>query len=260
MNAELAIYADCLDEVAEAFVGRMLAPKDSEPDMFTCLRRPWWKTGIYAGLACGVVIGLLVYLMLPGSGRPPGQEPATVAGTALAVVPPTPSRLQLVIDVELDEEPAERKDISRRIRRLKKQARHRVGRNDHKASRRMLSLGWRRYRSGKYQNASVAFARAVHLNPDATSGYYGLAICLFEQGHNQVALQVLKRASGKRGKKAGAWVLLGAVYQWAGQEQKARNMYRRYLRKQPSGAFARDVRSLLARERLPVLAFPDIDD
>ena len=72
MNAGSYIHADCLDEVAETFIGRMLAPKDCGPDVFTCLRRSWWQTGIYSGLVCGMVIGLLAFLSIPGSGREPG--------------------------------------------------------------------------------------------------------------------------------------------------------------------------------------------
>jgi hypothetical protein len=260
MSAGLSVYADCLDEVAEAFIGRMLAPGDSGEELIQCLKRPWWKTGVGAGLACGVAVGLLAFFMIQGSSRLPCPKPVAASGAALAGVGrpelPPPS----VVVAEWSREPAERKDLSRRLRQLKRRAGGRTGGNARATSRRMLSLGWRRYHAGKYQKASVAFARAVHLNPNATSGYFGLAISLFEQGHDEVALQVLEKGAGKKGGKAGAWVLLGAFYQWLGKESMAREMYRRYLREQPSGAFARDVRSLLARESLPVLSFPDIDD
>ncbi len=120
-------------------------------------------------------------------------------------------------------------------------------------ARTQLRKGWRLYRRGEYRAGGIAFGRAVHANPKHTGGYYGLALCLFEQGKERVALQVLDRGAQKVGTKAGLWVLAGSIYQWLGKERMARLAYRRYLRNNPHGPYARDVRAILARDELPRL-------
>jgi len=60
------------------------------------------------------------------------------------------------------------------------------------------------------------------------------------------------------GPKAGLWVLAGSIYQWMGKERMARIAYSRYLKNNPHGAYARDVRVIISRKELPkLLPFDD---
>lgn len=129
-----------------------------------------------------------------------------------------------------------------------------------KANLRLLKSAWRKYKKRKYQAAAIDFGRAIHMAPEHTTGYYGLALCLFEQGKEQVALKVLDRGAKKVGPKTGLWVLAGSIYQWMGKERMARLAYQRYLKQSPHGKFARDVRVILARDELPALIPYDSDD
>ena len=119
--------------------------------------------------------------------------------------------------------------------------------------RRLLRRGWRAYDRGDFATATNAFARAVHSWPDRTGGYFGMALSLFEQGAEDGAMQVLERGVSKVGPKAGLWVLAGSIYQFKGNSRLARMAYERYLRTNPRGRYARDVRVILSYEQLPRL-------
>lgn len=147
--------------------------------------------------------------------------------------------------------------IPRETQSVVRRSRSRKARLIRVSSRSLLSRGWHFYRTGDYRKASYFFDRVVHLNPKLFQGHFGLAISLFEQGRDEAALQVLERVSMTRGKDAERMLLMGVIYQCLGNEKMARNAYIKYLRKKPFGTLSRDVRSLLARERLPILTFPD---
>lgn len=119
--------------------------------------------------------------------------------------------------------------------------------------RRLLAGGWKLVGKRMYREAAVSFGRAVHLRPQAMEGYYGLALCLFEQGHESEALSVIERITGKKGGKAELWLLLGTAYQFMGEVKSARDAYQKYLLLSPRGSYAKDVRSLLSRQELPRL-------
>ena len=119
--------------------------------------------------------------------------------------------------------------------------------------RRLLVRGWKRLSAGKYRKAAVTFSRAVNLKPGLKDAYYGLALALFEQKHENAALSVIRKAQKQARAGAEIWLLAGSAYQFLGHERMARKMYEQYLKKAPRGRFARDVKTILAYKNLPPL-------
>ncbi len=279
MDASMTIDAGIPEEIVDTLIERMTAP---DGDRFEFAKTVWWKKGIVFGSFAGLLLGLTFYL-LAQSGESNGMESskhrtipikATVAtasmentGKTKNVVLTSPKEKEA--GVEHDTSPSlltpsisrdkkSNKGHKIQISTLEINKRKPRKKTRNKGLRRLLKRGWNFYSQGKYQSASVVFGRAVHLNPRHTGGYYGLALCLFEQGKENVALKVLEKGSKKVGPKAGLWVLAGSIYQWMGKEKMARLAYARYLRKHPHGEYARDLRVILSRKKLPkLLPFDD---
>ncbi|MBN2496525.1 MAG: hypothetical protein JXR96_18165 [Deltaproteobacteria bacterium] len=207
-----------------------------------------WRFLAAVGSCSGLAVGLLGYLVLGAYGTPgPASKPVLaeqLSKAALAAVEEEEAQ-----DAELGDELPLARIVPPQHRASLDADRTRMS----ASYRRMLRKGWLRYRAREYRAASIAFGRAVHLDPKRISGYYGLSLSLFEQGLEDAALRTLERGADKVGRKSDLWVLAGSIYQWRGNERLARSAYQRYLDAEPHGAYARDVRFLLSQPRLPEL-------
>ncbi len=239
-------------DLTEKIMQRMRAPADGESAGAGGLI-PWWVRDVLCASLVGVLLGFLFFSFL--SAETPSFPQATPAPAVMAFeqvqeveTVPILEVQPLVVETRRvapetiagataagpDQRPAFRINSSRQYRRL-------------------LAGGWKLVGKQMYREAAVAFGRAVHLRPQAMGGYYGLALSLFEQGHEPEALSVIERITGKKGGRAELWLLLGTAYQFLGEEKSARGAYQKYLLLSPRGSYARDVKSLLSREKLPRL-------
>jgi tetratricopeptide (TPR) repeat protein len=228
------MYADRIEFLVDDYLDLMKATPRPQRGIQDLLAGRWWRKGGVAALVCGLVIGLGGYLAVATPGSPPPQAPRA---PAVVEVPPQEVSRPAPQETEI---PVWRKNFFKRNRKYK----------------RLLTRGWRHYRRGSYRKASSAFNRAIRMNPRRTQAYYGLAVSLFEQGYEARALRVLRRGAKRAGPKSNLWVLEGVIHQWRGEERSARKLYRRYLKMAPRGTYARDVRVMLARERLSAPVSP----
>ncbi len=270
MNA-MVINAEVPEEIIESFLGRMSAPqKDSDVVLGHGMGKKWAILGLVIGLCMGLVFYLIVDTNDSNKVKYVVQtESANVSGSQLSLVKKTsiiPEQIlqKLSDEKSLPEVTSEHKPEHKSKHRESKvslvepKKKRKIKHVHTRVPKKLLRRGWRLYSQGNYQSAAVAFGRAVHSSPRHTGGYYGLALCLFEQGKEDIALRVLEKGSKKVGPKAGLWVLAGSIYQWMGKERMARIAYHRYLKNNPHGAYARDVRVILSRKHLPkLLPFDD---
>ena len=269
---------------------------DQELDDDPCVScSPWWRRGASLAGAFGLLLGTLVYLLVPAADvravQAIGVSAQAVAGSALLSVgtnkvPDATGKLAIVQTPQSD---PVRSLVARSIsgasampnaapkvaippaavpgrRNLALRSARRSDRRITKTRspkmateyNSLLRRGWARYHKQSFHTSAVAFGRAVHLAPHRTGGYFGLALSLFEQGAEDGAMQVLERGVKKVGPKADLWILAGSIYQFKGKQRLARMAYQRYLRSNPRGKYARDVRVILAYEDLPnLLPFSD---
>jgi len=113
----------------------------------------------------------------------------------------------------------------------------------------LLAKGQARYKAGDLKGASQFFNQAVEANPQGVDAMVALANAYYELDKNQEALAVAKRAVELRPGHARAHLTLGTIYQTLGQNQAARQAYSTYLKLEPRGQFAADVRSILKNLR-----------
>jgi CheY-like chemotaxis protein/TolA-binding protein len=113
----------------------------------------------------------------------------------------------------------------------------------------LLAKGQARYKAGDLKGAAQFFNQAVEANPQGVDAMVALANAYYELDKNQEALAVAKRAVEIRPGHARAHLTLGTIYQTLGQNQAARQSYSTYLKLEPGGQFAADVRSILKNLR-----------
>lgn len=248
----------CPTQVTEDLLNRFRAP-DTAGSASLVASLPWWLRDLSLAVVLGLVMGGVFFTIVPRSetaaplpaqaaeqSRHPATPPVTRAKNAAAtsVVPSGGSTM-----------PASPAISTSRLRaRLRLLARRAAGIGQYRGPyRRLLRKGWRLLGRGRYQEAAVTFGRAVHTYPTRTTGYYGLALSLFEQGHEDAALAVLEQAQKRVGPKSDIWVLAGSAYQFLGREKMARKMYRLYLEKNPRGPYTHDVKIILSYDKLPHL-------
>jgi Tfp pilus assembly protein PilF len=87
--------------------------------------------------------------------------------------------------------------------------------------------------------------KAVEANPNGVDAMVALANAYFEQDNNDAALPLLQRALKISPNHPRAHLTLGTIYQTIGQNAKAISAYQTYLRLEPKGRFAADVRVIL---------------
>jgi len=243
-------------ELLEGFLRRLHAPS-------VVAGSGWWKKIVALAVPAGALLGVGLYMVFSTTVASL-SAPSSVAEKAVVPVPPLPAVEENLAAVE-PEPPMAPKDETAPAANIPQEPEQvgqtfwqplqksvKLGSGQY---RKLLSAGWGYLQQAKYAEAAVAFGRAVHLNPKASEGHYGLALAYFEQGMENEALAVIERVTGRQGGKADLWLLLGTAYQFQGNEASARKAYGRYLKLAPNGPYARDVRALLARKELPRLNF-----
>ncbi len=101
------------------------------------------------------------------------------------------------------------------------------------------------YRKGNLKGAIVEFKKAVDLDDNNDKAHTGLGTAYFDTEQNQLAVQHLKKALSLNAKNGQALVILGNVFQTLGDNTKAKEAYESYLKIEPNGKFAADVRLIL---------------
>ena len=75
--------------------------------------------------------------------------------------------------------------------------------------------------------------------------HLGLGTAYFDLDQNKDAIKHLKRSLELNPRSGQALVIIGNVYQATGDNKNAKQSYEKYLRIEPSGKFAADVRMIL---------------
>lgn len=255
MYGEQAMSSHLVEELLESYLANMRPPESEWAENQT---PTWWRKDIAIGLFVGALMGLLIY-QFQNSSEPeikahkpaiaiaelpqanPAMEPEPAEETFEA--PPPDAGPEAVARAAI---PSQKK-ASPRYDEANTRGKH------HKKYKVLVRKGWQLYGKTSYHAASVAFGRAVHMSPKQNAGYYGLALCMFEQGREDMAMWVLERGLAKVGPKADLWVLAGSIHQWQGRESEARKAYNTYLQHNPKGQYARELKTILARAELPRL-------
>jgi tetratricopeptide (TPR) repeat protein len=111
---------------------------------------------------------------------------------------------------------------------------------------RALAEGEALLKRGKYKLAVTALKKAVQLNPESVPALLELGDAFLEADQPKNALKPLEKAARLDGRNGRSQLLLGTAWQSLGKNQDATKAYKRYLELEPTGEYARDVRSILA--------------
>ncbi|GEN08711.1 serine/threonine protein kinase [Myxococcus fulvus] len=102
---------------------------------------------------------------------------------------------------------------------------------------------------GRHKTAAASYRKAMDLNPDSTEAKAGLGIALVNGFESESAFREATRllADVVRDdeKNARAWLSLGMAYQSLGKNAEAARAYSQYLKLEPSGPSANEVRAML---------------
>jgi two-component system phosphate regulon response regulator PhoB len=111
----------------------------------------------------------------------------------------------------------------------------------------LIEQGQEAYDAREFAQAEEAFQSAANLRPEDPVAQMFLGLSQYEQGKLAEAQIPLEKAKSLDPQNDRTNLLLGAVYQELGKRDLARESYETYLKLQPRGEYARDVRAILAR-------------
>ncbi|WP_408891172.1 response regulator [Myxococcus faecalis] len=102
---------------------------------------------------------------------------------------------------------------------------------------------------GRHKTAAANYRKAMGLKPDSTEAKAGLGIALVNGFESESAFReatkLLVDVVRDDEKNARAWLSLGMAYQSIGKNSEAGRAYNQYLKLEPSGASANEVRAML---------------
>ncbi len=266
-------YKEAAESYISLMVAHSIAPIEVIGEPEAAPRIAWWMRDIFIAVAGGLVIGFLAYQML--SSRPAGKatddSSAVVSVRAPAAASQTPAEAPAQnAEAQQSETPDEAPTATTAsqgqgepddvpvVASASPSLKNVISVEQRLRFLRLIARGWRFYQARNFVAASNVFGRAVREQPKKIDGYYGLALALFEQGQDDAACRVLERGARAIGKKSELLLLGGSIYQVLGDEAKARDAYERYLKENPRGAYAKDIRALLSLESLPRLKPEDL--
>jgi CheY-like chemotaxis protein len=113
----------------------------------------------------------------------------------------------------------------------------------------LIQDGQRAYDARHFILAEESFRKAVQLQPMDPVALMYLGLSQYEQGKLTEAVEPLEKAQTLDPKNGRTDLLLGAVYQELGRTAVARASYNEYLRLDPRGEYANEVRTILASRR-----------
>ncbi|MBL9038094.1 MAG: response regulator [Archangium sp.] len=100
--------------------------------------------------------------------------------------------------------------------------------------------------SNRWSTAVRLFRQALKIKPDAAEARTGLGIALvFSDNGYREAIPYLKAATSNDVTNPRAWLALGIAYQNLGREAEAKGPYQQFLKLQPTGSQASEVRAAL---------------
>ncbi|NMB74247.1 MAG: tetratricopeptide repeat protein [Myxococcales bacterium] len=262
-------------EVAESYIALMaahsIAPVEIVDEPEVVPRVSWWIRDILIAIAGGLLIGFLAYQALSQRSVSEAADNSVAAISVQSPAPPSQASVEAPALDEKDEQAptpeesaiagaSEQEETAGTSSAASASLSHKDGMSVERRLQflRLIARGWKFYQARNFVAASNVFGRAVREQPKKIDGYYGLALALFEQGQDDAACRVLERGARAIGKKSELWLLGGSIYQVLGDEAKAREAYERYLKQNPRGAYAKDIRALLSLESLPRLKPEDL--
>ncbi len=113
------------------------------------------------------------------------------------------------------------------------------------------ALGHLLQKTGRYQEAVVAFGDALKGQDNLAGLHRSLATCHLALGQHAAALKEVRKAVQEDPAALDGWLLLGDVYQAKGQATQARSAWRKALAIKPDCVTAEDKLMLTKREPKP---------
>jgi tetratricopeptide (TPR) repeat protein len=113
----------------------------------------------------------------------------------------------------------------------------------------LYSLGKALLQRKDLQNAEAAYARAVTYSPNMVEAWFGLGIARRDQGHPGEAIDALTRATQLNTRYADAWFYLGLTYEETGQRAPASDAFEHARSSTANPALIRQAEDGLARVR-----------
>ncbi len=99
------------------------------------------------------------------------------------------------------------------------------------------------------RNAVSQLNTGIRAVPNDDKSWALLGQVYIEMERNDDALKALQRALAINPRNADAYLNLGGLYDVTGDTRRANEAYERYLKLEPNGKFARDIRSLLSSRK-----------
>jgi CheY-like chemotaxis protein len=110
----------------------------------------------------------------------------------------------------------------------------------------LLVQGRALYKKGQTKKAVAVLEQAVAAKADGDEALVILANCHLDRGATQKALATASLAIAANANNADAFLVVGAVQQQMGHLAEAKSAYQSYLKLSPKGAYASEIRSILA--------------
>jgi CheY-like chemotaxis protein len=197
----------------------------------------WALLAALAAAAVGAAAWLALGSRRSGPPAPAAAAPAPVAAAPPATAPPPPA--PAVAPAPAAASPPAPPSTPAPTPRP---ARPRSG--DDEAYRRALASADRKYQDGNFAAAVADYRRAI-ASKETSAAQAGLGRALYDGNQPLEAQEALLRAIELDPRNARAWLALGEIYVEQDRKDEARRAYMKYLEIEPSGPYARDVRSVL---------------
>jgi predicted Zn-dependent protease len=116
---------------------------------------------------------------------------------------------------------------------------------DDAAYRALVEQGKALFKKGDAKRALGPLEKAVAMRPGDDQALVLLANCYLDRGANQKALDAAQLAATANAKNGDAFLVIGAVEQQLSHKSEAHSAYETYLKLEPHGQYASDIRAIL---------------